>query len=118
MPTTPPIYDWDHEKGCEIPTKHKEAIRELAGFGGKSVEQLAKRYELGESTIRRVLNYEAPERARPTRTGRKQLLTDKRLNKVIKYCSEKWANRILKYDTLVNELDLKYTSKTLMYRLH
>jgi hypothetical protein len=57
MTTTPPIHDWHHEKGYEIPTKHKEAIRELAAFGNKSVKQLADRYELGQSSIRRVLNY-------------------------------------------------------------
>ena len=118
MTSTPPIHDWNHEKGCEIPTKHKEAIRELAAFGGKSVEQLANRYELGQSTIRRVLNYDAPERARPTRTGRKALLTDARLDEVIEYCSEKWANRILKYEDIVTELKLKCTPKTLMNRLH
>jgi hypothetical protein len=38
MTSTPLIHDWNHEKGCEIPTKHKEAIRELAAFGGKLVE--------------------------------------------------------------------------------
>jgi hypothetical protein len=89
MTSTPLIHDWDYQKGCEIPTKHKEAIRELASFSSKSVEQLADRYKLRESTIRRVLNYDAPERARPTRTGRKQLLTDKKLDEVIEYYSKK-----------------------------
>jgi hypothetical protein len=118
MTTTPPIHDWDHQKGYEIPTKHKEAIRELATFGKKSVEQLSLRYELGDSTIRRILSYEAPECARPGRTGPKHLLTDKRLNEVIEYLSEKWANRILKYNLLVTELNLDCASKTLMNRLH
>ena len=89
MTITPPIHDWHHEKGCETPTKHKEAIRELAAFGNKSVEQLVNRYKLGQLSIRRVLNYEAPERARPERTGRKALLSDRRLDEVIEYCSEK-----------------------------
>jgi hypothetical protein len=118
MPTTPPIHDWDHQKGCEIPTKHKEAIRELATFGKKSVEQLSLRYNLGDTTIRRILDYKAPERTRPTRKGRKQLLTNKRLDEVIEYCSKKWVNRILKYDLLVTELDLECTGKTLMHRLY
>jgi hypothetical protein len=105
-------------KRDKIPTKHKEAIRELATFGKKSVEQLSLRYELGDSTIRRILSYEAPECARPGRTGLKHLLTDKRLNEVIEYLSEKWANQILEYDLLVTELNLDCASKTLMNRLH
>ena len=89
MTITPPIHDWHHEKSSETPTKHKEAIRELAAFGSKSVEQLVNRFKLGQSSIRRVLNYEAPERARPERTGRKALLSDRRLDEVMEYCSEK-----------------------------
>ena len=46
MTSTPPIHNWDHEKGYEIPTKHKEAIRELAAFGKKSVKELANCYKL------------------------------------------------------------------------
>jgi hypothetical protein len=30
--STPPL-DFDHHKGDEIPTKHKEAIRQLHWFG-------------------------------------------------------------------------------------
>jgi hypothetical protein len=89
MTTTPPIHNWHHEKGYEIPTKHKEAIRELAAFGNKSVKQLANRYKLRQLSIRRVLNYKAPERARPEQTGRKALLSDRKLDEVIKYYSEK-----------------------------
>jgi len=68
-PTTPPL-DFDHEKGFEIPTKNKEAIRELYGFGKVLAAALQIRYKLGESTIRRILNYDAPKRARLSRTGR------------------------------------------------
>jgi hypothetical protein len=32
MASTPPL-DFDHKKGYEIPTKHKEAIRQLHWFG-------------------------------------------------------------------------------------
>jgi hypothetical protein len=70
MPPTPPPLDFDHQPGFEIPTKHKEAIRQLHGFAGKLVEELMARYQLGKSTINRILSYEYLERARPTRTGR------------------------------------------------
>jgi hypothetical protein len=32
-PTTPPLNDWNHKKGFEISTKHKEAMRQLHWFG-------------------------------------------------------------------------------------
>jgi hypothetical protein len=89
VPTTPPIHDWDHQQCYEILTKHKEAIRELAAFGNKRVEELADRYELGQSIIRRILDYEAPERVRAGQARPKQLLTDAKLDEVIEYCSKK-----------------------------
>ena len=84
LPTTPPL-DFDHKPGFEIQTKHKEAIRQLYGFGKKSVEELIKRYSLSKTTIIQILGYPAPERTRPTRTGRPQILTDTRVNEVIEY---------------------------------
>ena len=74
-PTTPPL-DFDHIFGEEIPTKHKEAIRQLHWVGKLSIGQLESRYKLGNSTIRRILKYDVPERARPSRTGRPQKLSD------------------------------------------
>jgi hypothetical protein len=97
-PATPPL-DFKHEAGKEIPTKNKEAIRELHNFAKIPVAVLQIRYELGESTIHRILNYDAPERAGPTRTGRPQKLTDRRINEIIEYYAESWAHRILKYGT-------------------
>ena len=51
----------DYEFGEEIPTKHKEAIRQLHWFGKISIGQLESRYKLGKSSIRRVLGYDALE---------------------------------------------------------
>ena len=65
MPTTPPPLDFDHQDGFEIHIKHKEAIRQLHGFGGKTTEELMARYKLTKSTIYHVLDYDRPERARP-----------------------------------------------------
>jgi hypothetical protein len=39
-PTTPPPLDFDHKPGFEIPTKYKEAIRQLHSFAGKLIEEL------------------------------------------------------------------------------
>ena len=49
-PSTPPL-NFDHQPGVEIETKHKEAIRQLYGFGGKPVEELMTQYELSKTTI-------------------------------------------------------------------
>jgi hypothetical protein len=70
MTTTPPPLDFDHQKGFEIPTKHKEAIHQLHNFAKVLIPVLETQYKLGNSMIRRILAYNAPERARPTRTGR------------------------------------------------
>jgi hypothetical protein len=80
MTSTPPNLDFNHQKGYEIPTKHKEAIRQLHGFAKMSIGVLTSRYELGESTIRRILDYDKPERARAGRTGPIQKLSDQRVD--------------------------------------
>jgi hypothetical protein len=64
-PSTPPLI-FDHEPGAQIPTKHKEAIRQLYGFVRILVEGLMKQYHLGMSTIIKILLYDAPERGRIT----------------------------------------------------
>jgi len=74
MTSTPPMLE--HLPGFEILTKHKEAIRQLVNYAAIPIPKLIARYKLGYSTIRRVLNYEALERARPTRTGRPRLLNN------------------------------------------
>jgi hypothetical protein len=68
MATTPPLV-FDHQKGYEIPIKHKEAIRQLHWFAKVPVSWLETRYKLGNLTIRRILSYDGPERARPGRVG-------------------------------------------------
>ena len=115
--STPPL-DFDHQKGFEIPTKHKEAIRQLHWFGKVSIGQLESRYKLGNSSIRRVLGYDVPERARLARTGRPQKLTDIQVDEIIEYCSENWEQRILDYEALVLELKLDCTASTLQKRFH
>ena len=86
-PTTPPL-DFNHLPGEEIPTKHKEAIRQLYGFAKVPVERLIERYELGKSTINRVLAYDKLERARDGRKGRPTILSDSRVDEIIEYLSE------------------------------
>ena len=115
-PATPPL-DFTHLPGEEIPTKHKEAIRQLYGFAKIPVEVLATRYKLGRTTIERVLDYDAPERTRITRTGRPSLLTDKQVDEIIEYASESWEHRILDFSLLHDELRLECSVKTLERRL-
>jgi hypothetical protein len=105
MTTTPPLH-FDHNKGDEIPTKHKEAIRELVWFAKVPRWRIQSRYNLGESTIRRILSYDAPKRARPGRVGPIQKLIDARMDEVIEYCSENWEHRIMDYEALIWELNL------------
>ena len=115
-PITPPL-DFNHLPGEEIPTKHKEAIRQLYGFAKVPIESLMARYKLGKSIINRVLNYDKPERVREGRTGRPTILSDLEVDKIIEHLSESWDNRILKYSEIVEELKLPYSAVGLELRL-
>jgi hypothetical protein len=86
-PLTPPL-QFDHKPGFEIETRDKKAMRELYGFAKKSILALIDRYKLGYTTICRVLQYDRPERTRPTRTGRLPQLTDTRVDDIILYLSK------------------------------
>ena len=77
MPKTPPPLDFDHQKGFEIPTKHKEAIRQLHNFANVPTGDILDCYKLARSTVKQILNYNKPERARITRTGRPKKLSDR-----------------------------------------
>jgi hypothetical protein len=89
MASTPPL-DFDHQKGYEIPTKHKEAIRQLHWFGKVLKLQLQERYHLGDTTIDRILAHAKPERERPNRVGLAKKLSDAQVDIIIEYCSENY----------------------------
>jgi hypothetical protein len=117
MTTTPPPLDFQHIPGHEVPTKHKEAIRQLHWFGHVPVLMIQARYHLNESSVRRILSFDYPERRRPNRTGPAFLLSDAKVDEIIDYLSESWEHRILKYDVLRTELGLKCSVQTLERRL-
>ena len=74
--------------GREIRTKHKEAIRQLYKQAKFLVKKLINVYKLGKSTIIKIFSYDAPERARLTRTGQPKILSDVQVDKIIEYLSE------------------------------
>jgi transposase len=124
-PTTPPLDDWEHKKGFEIATKHKNAIRQLHWFGKVSICALQIRYRdpitkkpLGESTIRKILGYPNPERRRPNRIGPKRILSDAEVDAAIVYCAESWETRIMNWWKLREELGLACSVQTLKRRMH
>ena len=86
-PATPPLV-FNHLPGEQIATKHKEAIRQLYGFAKILIEGLMACYKFSKSTITHILEYEVPERARISQTGRPSLLTDRQVDEIIKYASE------------------------------
>ena len=76
----------EHLLGYKIPTKHKKAMRQPHKFANISLQQLVGYYDLGESTVRCILQYDQPERARPTRTGRpRESLNDQEVRDIIDY---------------------------------
>jgi hypothetical protein len=117
MTTTPPPLDFQHLPGYEIPTKYKEAIRQLHWFGHVPVSIIQVRYHLGENSVRRILSYDYPERRRPNRKGPAFLLSDQEVDDIIEYVSDSWEYRIIKYDVRYTELGLQYSMQTLERRL-
>jgi hypothetical protein len=86
-PTTPPMLE--HLLGYEIPTKHKEAIRQLHKYAKIGLLQLSGYYSLTTDTIRRILQYDYPERVRPTRTSRpRESLNEQEVRDIIEYISD------------------------------
>jgi hypothetical protein len=75
------------------------------------------RYKLAKSTIRHILSYNKPERARITRTSRPYLLNNRQVDDIIKYYAESWEYRILNFTEIHDELRLEYSIKTLECRL-
>jgi hypothetical protein len=104
MPSTAPSLEFEYQLGAKIPTKHKEAIRQLYGFAKVLVELLMTWYKLGRFTIEKILRYDALERTRITRTGRPSSLTATKVNEIIEYVSKSWKHRVLDFALLHNEL--------------
>jgi hypothetical protein len=69
-------------------------MRQLHWFRKVPICVLQQRYKdpssrpLRESTIRKILGYAAPERARPGRRGPEFLLSDQEVNEVIVYAAQ------------------------------
>jgi hypothetical protein len=73
-PATPPMLN--HLLDKEIYIGDKEAIRQLYKQARFMPLYLSTLYNVGESTINRVLRYDQTTRNRPTRTGKPHLLND------------------------------------------
>ena len=114
-PATPPMLD--HVPGEEIHTEDKQAIRQLYKQTRFISLHLSTLYNVGESTINRVLRYDQTTRERPTRTGRPHLLNDAQVNWIIEWLSETYRQRTLNWTKVYNELKLNCTIKTLEVRL-
>ena len=95
-PSAPTLDDWHYKKSSEIATKHKEAIRQMHWFREVPICVLILRYKgLKESSIRKILGYPYPEQQRPNRKGPTFILSDREVDEVIAYCSERWETRIM-----------------------
>jgi hypothetical protein len=114
--TPPPLDDWHHKPGFEIPTKHKEAIGQLHRFGKVPICALMVRYKLGESSGRKVLGYPAPERRPPNRMGPPFSLSDEAADKIILRCGQTWENCVLQWWKVREELKLKCSVTTFKRR--
>jgi len=75
-------------------------------------------YSLGDSTIKRILQYDLPERKRITRTNKpRESLNTQEIRDVIEYISTNHSTRVLDYPQIKYELNLSYSTKTLSRRL-
>ena len=93
--------------GEEIKTKHKEGMRQLYRAAKWGLQQIEGYYDLADSTVRKILLYDIPERARPIRTGRpRESLNTQEVRNVIKYISTNYETRELNYFELIRKLKL------------
>jgi uncharacterized protein YjaZ len=93
-PVTPPMSA--RKPGEEIKTKHKEAIRQLFKFAKIGLQQLQGYYDLGNSIVRKILQYNIPERARATWTSRpRESLNAQEVRDIIKFVLIDHATRVL-----------------------
>ena len=116
-PSTPPNLMPDHQLGFEIRAKHKEAIRQLHFLAYWSASALAKAYKTGRSTIIRILQYNAPERACPTRTRRPRFLNHQQDLDITEFISSLGEGGCLNYIQLKTELDIEASIRTIERRL-
>jgi len=85
-PVTPLAWNTPHKKSYEIPTITKNAMRQSYAEG-KTRHFLQQKYDLAQSTVRKVLFYSKPQRARPGRIGPAFLLSDSEVDGIIYYLS-------------------------------
>ena len=114
-PVTPPMST--RKPGEEIKTKHKEAMRQLFKFAKIGLQQLQGYYALGDSTVRKILQYNVPERARATRTGRpRESLNTQEVRDMIEFVSTDHITRVLNWIQIHDELKLSCSTRTLIRR--
>ena len=91
---TPPMLA--RKPGKEIRTKHKEAIRQLYKFAKIGLQLIEGYYDLGDSTVKKILSYDILERVRLTRTSRpRESLNTQEVQDVITYVSTNHTTRKL-----------------------
>jgi hypothetical protein len=91
---TPPMSA--RKPGEEIRTKHKEAIRQLYKFAKIGLQPIEGYYNLGDSTVRKILSYNIPERACSIYTSRpRKSLNIQEVQDVIIYISTDYTTREL-----------------------
>jgi hypothetical protein len=78
----------------------------LYGYRGKQTLELIARCKLSRLTIHYILDYNYPEHACPTRTRRSKILSDAKVNKIIKYFSETYHNKYLNWTELRDKFKL------------
>jgi len=89
-PLTPPMAD--RAPGDEILTKHKEAMRQLYKYAKIGLQQFQGYYHLGDSIVRKILQYDVLEKVRLICTGRpKKSLNAKKIRDIIEYISIDYA---------------------------
>jgi hypothetical protein len=104
----------DYIPGYKILTKYKEAIRQLYKFAKIGLQQLEGYYNLTYTTIRKILQYNVPEKTCPTRTGRpRESLNIQEVRDIIEYISTDHSTRVINWIQIHDELKLSCSVKTL-----
>ena len=107
----------DYKPGDEIPTRHKEAIRQLhrlAKFGSTKLRNI---YRIAQSLVYKVLDYNKPECYQPGRNRRPRTLDKNNIKSIVQYTTKSYNRRVLLLPQLHTELELECFVRILEKRL-
>jgi len=104
-PRNAPFGEWKTPKRAEI--------RALGRIKGLSIRRIAEVTGVPRSSVCRIINFAGPRRARATRNGRRHIISERQLRRLIRRLRTNWRTRCLPLVPLAKECDIKASKSTI-----